>query len=130
MKLLAAVLVLGVFIRHVAVNWLDLGISTTALFYTLGGAWESILCLAILVLMLAAKDSIWKSLIQFAMIVGMVEGLQIAACRPFVHDLSKVPPGVDLCDYLLGFPFGKAVMVFYFLVLIWIVGRKLAKPTS
>lgn len=130
MKAIAVLLILGVFIRHVAVNWLDLGLSTTALFYTFGGAWESILCLTILVLISAARESIWKSLIQFAMIVGSLEGAQIAVCRPFVHDLSKVPAGVDLCDYLLGFPFGKAVMVFYFLVLIWIVGRKLAKPTS
>ena len=125
MKWFTALLLVGVFVRHDAVNliagWVDM--TPAAVFYILGGFWEAILCGVIFLIAIHAKPSIWRVLLEIAMAIGILEGLEVSVCRIGITDIYAVPAGVNLCDYLTGFPVGKALMAVYFLITVWSVGR-------
>lgn len=94
-----------------------------AIFYILGGAWEVVLCGVLLMIFWAMKKSIWRNLSIAAMLIGMLEGGQVAVCRLAVSDIHAVPQGVNLCDYVGGLPIGVSLTCLYFFILCWSVGH-------
>lgn len=121
---------LGVFLRHESVYWLAdaTGYSRSAVFYMLGGAWESLLCGVLLVIGAAMKPSLWRDLMIAAMAIGVIEGLQITACRAFVgNNIAAVPRGVNLCDYLVGFPLGHVMFAAYLIAVCYVIGRSIRR---
>lgn len=131
MRFIASILLLGAFVRHDAAGILApiFGLTPAWMFYILSGIWEALLCSVILVLALQMRFSIWRQFIVSAMWIGIIEATEIPVCSVaagFKNDTG----GLNLCDYAFGFPFGKVVMVLYFLVLVWNIGRWLVKPTS
>lgn len=102
MRWLAIVLLLGVFIRHdtsfLASNLTSL--TPGAWFTVMGGLWEVVLCLALLLWVRSVP------LAAAALLVGILEGAQISVCRAMIIDISAVPPKADLCDYVTGWPIG------------------------
>ena len=126
MRAVALVLIVGVFARYDAVNMLSqmFGMSPPAIYYILGGLWESALAAVILLLSYQMRECIWRRIIRAATIIGIVEGTQASVCRVAVRDIRAVPQGVDLCDYVTGLPFGSVVMSVYFLIICWSVAHE------
>lgn len=124
MKVVAAVLLLGVFIANDTANWIAqaTGYSPAAVFYMLQGAWVVILSGCILVFMLAAKPSFWRSLGIAAVGISMAEGAMIPACRLAVTDISAVPRGTNMCDFVTGLPVSATTLTLELMILAWIVG--------
>ena len=121
-----ALLLVAVFVRHNAINAISewSGMSRIGVFYVLGGMWESILCGALLIVATAMKPSVGVFFLKSAMWVGLIEGSLTAGCRLAIHDIGKLPAGVNTCDYLAGFEIGKPLMIFYFLLICWLAGRE------
>lgn len=121
MRVVALALLIGVFVRHDAINMISQisGMTPAAIYYILGGAWESVLCGAILLLSFQMRACLWRRVLRIAMLVGIVEGAQASVCRAAVRDIRAVPQGVDLCDYVTGLPLGSVVMSVYFLIICW-----------
>lgn len=113
------------FARHESVYWLAdaTGYSRSAMFYMLGGIWESTLCGVLLVIGMATKPSVWRDLMLAAMVIGILEGMQTFACRAAVKNIALVPRGTNLCDYLVGFPLGHVMFAVYLLIVCCILGR-------
>jgi len=124
-KWIAFVLLLGVFIRHNTYNFLaeQTHLPPQTIFYLLGGLWEAVLCSALLMIFWAMRSGIWKNLAVAAMLIGILEGLQVFVCRLCVKDIYAVPPGTNLCDYVSGLPVGVSLTCLYFLILCWSVGH-------
>ena len=130
MKIIAAILLIGVFLRHGSHNLLagNTALSPAAWFYILGGLWEVVLCGVLLFILLSAKGQL-KYFAIWAMIIGILEGLQISVCRLSIDNLSSVPKGTDLCDYLLGVPLGATEAATYLLAVcfgagLYVIGKK------
>lgn len=83
----------------------------------MGGLWEIILCTAVLLLAPSMP------LLTAAMWIGILEGGQIAACRPFIADISKVQ-NVNICDYLTNLPIGATMTGLYVLIVCWAIGKE------
>jgi hypothetical protein len=130
MRVIAAILLIGVCIRHNAVNALaaSTGLTPGAVFYVLGGAWEIALCAAMLAFTTALPPSTWRTIVRCAMVVGIIEGAQIGACRLAIPDIARVPTGTSLCDHVAGFPIGVAITVLYLFVIAWVLGRAVRSP--
>ena len=128
MKPLAIVLLLGVIFRHTAARWLP-GYTPAAWGYMLGGAWEFILCGLILWQVLGYPLTKWSRAAIVALIIGMLEALQMTFCRLCIADIREVPTGVNLCDYITGLPIGAVMMGLYILLISWHIGRSNAKPS-
>lgn len=125
MKWIACLLLLGVTIRHNAANWLaESSFTPAAWFYMLGGLWEATLCAVLLWVLLAAKDSVYRNLALAAMAIGILEGLQVTGCRLLVADISKVPRGTSLCDWVSGLPIGAAMVSTYVLIICYGILRR------
>ena len=127
LRWIAFVLLIGVFIRHWTAWWLAEGtyLSPQAMFYILGGVWETILCLVILGALCMVERSVWRYIAGIAMIVGALEGAQIAVCRAVTVDISIVPKHVNLCDYLIGLPLGATLAALYLIAIAYGVGKYL-----
>lgn len=97
MKWLGPLLLLGVFIRHDTSQWLP-WLTPAEWFYVLGGLLEVLLCLALLVFLR-------QPLAVLALCVGIVEGTETAVCGAVLGH-ERAPPGVNECDYLIGWPLG------------------------
>ena len=125
MKPLAAALLIGVFARHGAANWLAEGssLSSAAWFYILGGVWEATLCGLILWAIMGYRWTLWRGLASAGCLIGMMEGSQLAVCRLGITDIKAVPTGVNLCDYWSGFPVGAVAFSLYLLIICWHFGR-------
>jgi len=83
----------------------------------MGGLWEVALCFLVL--------SLWRNpWVVAAMWIGIVEGAQIAICRPFIADISKVPQDVTLCDYVTGWRIGIPILVLYLGIVCWAIGKE------
>src|SRR5258707_12817845 len=78
MKWLGPILLVGVFLRHDTAQWLP-GYNPGAWFYILGGAWEVILCSALLLTFHAIP------LLTAALWIGVFEGRQVSVCRLATH---------------------------------------------
>jgi hypothetical protein len=89
-----------------------------AWFTTMGGLWEIVLCSLVL--------SLWRAPwpVVAAMWIGIVEGAQIAACRPFIVDISKVPQDVTLCDYVTGWSLGIPILALYLFIVCMAIGKE------
>lgn len=124
MKALAFVLLLGAFIRHDSANWLAsfTGMKPAALFYILGGMWETTLCALVLWMMLDYPASIWRNLAAGGAVIGALEGFQMFACRLPITDIKAVPAGMNLCDYVTGVPVGAVMTSLYVVMLAYYVG--------
>jgi len=126
MKYVAALLLLGVFFRHSAHNWLAEGsnFSSAAWFYMLGGVWEFVLCgLIAAILSEIGKPNVWTRLAIAAAFIGMSEGLQTSICRAVTTNISTVPKSANLCDHAAGLPIGAVMFALYFLIICTILGR-------
>lgn len=125
MKWIALVLLLGVFIRHYTAWWWSQGtyLSPQAMFYILGGLWETILCLVVLGALYMVERSVWRYIAGAAMVVGALEGAQIAVCRVAITDISTVPKNVNLCDYLIGLPLGATLAALYLIAIAYGVSK-------
>ena len=77
MRAVALVLIVGVFARYDAVNMLSqmFGMSPPAIYYILGGLWESALAAVILLLSYQMRECIWRRIIRAATIIGIIEGI-------------------------------------------------------
>lgn len=101
MKWLGPFLLICVFLRH-DTSYLMAGLlhlTPGAWFTIMGGLLEIILCSLMLLLLplpTLAVTALW---------IGILEGAQIAACRPFISDISRVQ-NENLCDYVTGWPVG------------------------
>lgn len=125
MKWIACLLLLGVTLRHNGANWLaESSFTPAAWFYMLGGLWEVALCAVLMWVLLAAKFSIYRDLALFAMVIGILEGLQVTGCRLLVADISKVPRGASLCDWTTGLPIGATMVSAYVLILCYGILRR------
>jgi len=122
-KVVAFILLLGVFIRHTGHNWLTSGYPPAALYYMLGGIWEATLCLVLAWIAYGYRYSIWRGLITASLFIGAFEGLQASACRLAISDIKAVPRGTNLCDYATGLPVGAVMMSAYLLMICWHFGR-------
>jgi len=122
LRWLPLALLLGVFVRHdtsyLASTFTPL--TPGAWFTTMGGLWEVALCFLVM--------SLWRDpWVVAAMWIGIVEGAQIAACRPFIADISKVPQDVTLCDYVTGWRIGIPILVLYLGIVCWAIGKEWRK---
>lgn len=113
MKWLAILLLLGVFIRHDAANWLAGSISPAGWFFLLGGLWEALLCTLLLAVVLQQPGP-WRALSVAALVIGIVEALQMSVCRLVISPAAyeAMPNGSNICDYLLGFQLGAPIVAF------------------
>ena len=125
MRALAIVLLLGVFVRHDTANWLadESRFSAAAWFYMLGGAWEVMLCGLLLWAVMGYPSSLWRNLAAAALMIGISEGAQIAGCRLAVDNIVAIPPGINMCDYVVGMPVGAVMTSLYLLLICWQIGR-------
>ena len=125
MKALAFVLLLGVFIRHDSANWLAsiTGLTPAAMFYILGGLWEFTLCSLLLFMVLGYPYTLWRGLASAGLVIGVLEGFQIFACRLAIADIGAVPMGANLCDFSTGFPVGAVMTSLYLFMICWHFGR-------
>jgi len=130
-KLLASVLLLGVFIRHDSAWWIaaETGANPRVVFYVLGGAWEAVLCALILWALYSYPVTPWRNLAIAACAIGALEGAQMAACRMAIGSRS-IPTGVNLCDYSTGLPVGAVMTSLYLLIICWHVGRALRERST
>jgi hypothetical protein len=119
MKYIAAILIVGGFIRHNSSLWLqDLtGVSVKAIFFILGGAWEAILALVIVWLLWNLKRNAYWHLAVMGCVLEIVEGSQIAVCR-----MLATPGKGNLCDILTGVPVGATLTAFYSVILCYFLG--------
>lgn len=118
-------LLAGVFIRHFGYWWLAEGtrFSPKAMFYILGGAWETILCLTLLGAFIVTERSVWRYIAIAAMIVGALEGFQIAACQFVVVTNANTPANTNICDYLMGVPLGPTLAALYLIAIAYGVSK-------
>lgn len=124
MKALAFILLIGVFVRHSAHNWLlSDGYSPAAIYYMLGGMWEATLCLVLAWVAYGYRYSIWRGILTAALFIGALEGFQTTGCRLAITDIKAVPRGANLCDYATGFPVGAVTTSVYLLGLCWMIVR-------
>jgi len=114
MKWLGPLLLIGVFARH-DLTWLP-GYSPAEWFYLLGGAWEVVLCVVLLILIgrhPLAIAALW---------IGVLEGAQVAACGAMMGH-RRPPEGVPECDYLSGLPIGATMTGLYVIIVCWAIGK-------
>lgn len=118
MKWLSIVLLVGVFVRHDTSYLASTLTSLTpgAWFTVMGGLWEIVLCVALLMFVSA-------SLGTTALLIGILEGAQISVCRAMITDISAVPPKVNLCDYVTGWPIGFLMTSAELGMVCWVIGK-------
>lgn len=122
MKWLAALLLVGVFVRHDAAfllaSWT--GWTPAAVFYVLGGFWEAILCGTLFVILNVCERTIWRDLAAYAMVIGVAESVMVSGCR---LALTAPPPkGMTSCEHVTGWPIGQAMLALEIMGLCWLVG--------
>ena len=125
MRPIAILLVVGVFLAHDGANWLADGTRFTpaAAFYMLHGAWEAVLSAMLLALGLwTVRASIWRDLSVAALVVSIIEALQLPACRFAIDDMKSVPRGMSLCDYATGLPVHAVLLTMEVFVVFCIIG--------
>ncbi len=126
MRFLAFVLLIGVALRHMGASWLApvFGMPVAGMFYVLGGLWEVVLCAVVLLLLHQQPKSVWRNLAFSAAYIGVIEGSMIAGCRVMISDMSLVPKGMNLCDFVTGLPVAATLGAMYVLILAWGALRK------
>jgi hypothetical protein len=114
MRWLGPVLLVGVFIRHNTSFWLPI-FSAPEWFYILGGLWETVLCVALLLLLKnpLAIAALW---------IGVMEGSQVTVCGALMGH-RRAPAGMNDCDYLLGWPLGATMTALYLGIICWAIGK-------
>ena len=124
MRFLAAILLIGVALRHMGASLLSsiTGIPVAGVFYILGGALETMLCGALILLLITQAKSRYRDLSIAAASIGAIEGFQISACRLAIRDIAQVPKDMTLCTYATGLPTGAALITLYAIIL-WLVIR-------
>lgn len=121
MKWIATALLVGVFVAHDSANWLSQGSRFTpaAWFYMLQGAWSVALSATILLMLEAARPTIWRNLAQAAMVISIVEGAQIPVCRAIL--MGPPAAGMNVCDSATGLPVGAVLTCIEIIALCWAV---------
>jgi hypothetical protein len=124
MRTIAIILLLAVLYRHSAHNWLPKNFSPAAWFYINSGLFEALLCGVFLVVALECRRTVWTKVLALAMVIGVIEGLQMSVCR---LGTKIIQPG-NLCDNMVGLPVGATFFSLYFIALCFIFGIHYAKP--
>lgn len=126
MRVLVFVLGIALFIRHdTAFTLARLAEMTpAAVFYLLGGALEIVLCVIILLLAAAQRESVWRSLLLALCCIGIVEGAMISGCKIAVGGANP-PAGMTQCTFATGLPIGSVALALEIMALCWITGRHL-----
>jgi dipeptide/tripeptide permease len=111
-------LLVAVFVRH-DTSYLASHLTPLtpgAWFTTMGGLWEVILCFIVQLYVRShfAVAACW---------IGIIEGAQIAVCRPFIADISQVPQDLTLCDFVTGWRIGIPILVLELLIVCWAIGK-------
>lgn len=123
MKAVAAILLLGVFLRHDTAFLLSgwTGMTPSGVFYVLGGAWEFTLCAVLLAILWHAKRDVWATLALAGLAIGMVESFMIVACKMALR--MPPPTGMTNCQAVTGLPIGTVALTIEAMAICWIVGR-------
>lgn len=86
----------------------------------MGGLWEAALCAGLFLVVWEAKRTKWRWVALYALGIGICESMQMAACRVWVTDISKVRG--NLCDFVTGLPVTATVNALYLLFLAFAIG--------
>ena len=124
MKVFATALLLMIVARHFTAFWLGAHtyLGPKGWSYMMTGIVEVFFCGALAYIVYYARKTKWRWLALFALGIGISEGLQIAACRIAIVDISLVPAGTNLCDYATGLPITLTMNSLYLLILSVIAG--------
>lgn len=124
MRWFACALVIGMVLRYFSYHSIGAQTYLTARgwYYVMGGLWEVLLCAALALVVWEAKKSAWRWLALYALVVSICESLQASVCRIAVAEMSSVPKGVNICDYVSGIQFTTTINTLYLIVLALIVG--------
>jgi hypothetical protein len=113
LRWLALALVVGFFVVHDGANFFSAHsrFSPAEAHYVLQGLGGAILagCL-IATLARTQGPSRWLALAVSILVFWVLEQAEITLCPLFVADIAAVPPGMGLCTYATGIPFGRALM--------------------
>jgi hypothetical protein len=103
-NILAALLLIGVFLRHHTAHQISAWTGWTAniVYYVEGGLFEVLLCGVLATCLLASRRSLGRDLALVALGIGAVEGLLMALFQMF--KTSRPPPGVNTGDWITGLP--------------------------
>lgn len=129
MNWIGALLLILVALRHHTSQVLaqSLPISAPGIFYIQGGLWEALLCGVVAVFLWGQRVTIWRQMGLAAMAIGIIEGLQMSACRSLVVSMADVPKGVNICDHVTGKPVAATLMWLEIFMVCALLGRKNAK---
>ncbi len=129
MKWLVALLFVGVWARHNTSFPLSQwsGVTQPGVFYAQGGLWEAVLCAVLLAIFWETTKGFARALLISGMAVGIIEGLQMAVCRPLVKSMAGVPSGMNVCDHVTGLPITGVVLALEFIITVWFVGKETKK---
>ena len=133
MKAFASLLLVGVLARHFSYQAIGANtyLGARGWHYVMGGLWEILLCAALALVIWETKKSAWKWIALYALGVAMIESLQASLCRIAITNMSSVPKGANICDFVTGFPITATVNTLYLMMLALIVGAILrAKKSS
>ena len=91
---------------HYGSRWLaqEMHTYSWAAFVMLQGAWSVILSVCLLIFFIAAKRTVWRDLCIWALLISIIEGGAIPVFGFMVKDFALVPRGVNLGDYVTGWP--------------------------
>ena len=127
-------LLLGVFIVFDTPEWIveGTGYPRNWLFHGLLGLWIAFLSGALINFFLTQQRSFWRSLAIAALCISIIESMEMPACLLAVDptNVNSMPRGISLCDYVVGFPIGKAIEIIYLLAILFIVWRARAKRSA
>lgn len=121
---IACTWLVAVFLRHSSAHWLAAasGYSPQAVNYMLGGALE-VVAAAIITALLWAYTSAWRNLALAGCWIAILEGTQTVGCRLAVTDITKVPRGVNLCEFATGLPVFPVMFTLYVAIIIWMLRK-------
>jgi hypothetical protein len=106
-KAIAALLLVGVFLRHNSAHWWAeaFDANVKAIFYVFGGWWEAIVA-AIIIALVWKRAAGWQIAVM-ACVIQISEGLQMT-CQLFTASARG-----NVCDNLTGLPVGAAFTAIY-----------------
>lgn len=116
MKWFASLLIASVFITHAGGRLLAQwsGIPQNIVEHMLYGGLLAALSALLLAVMLHMIESFWRDLALLALVVSILEGVQMAACIPWTLErLAQIPARTNLCDALTGQPVGATLLGLY-----------------
>jgi len=122
-RVLATLLLLGVFLRHdtafTVAEWT--GWTPSGVFYVQGALWELVLCGVLAFIFLEANRSLWRSLALAACAIGMIEAALVGGCQMVI--VGHPPPQMTQCDFVSGLPIFAISMLVELVAVAIIIGE-------